>query len=239
MRTVFNSVIPVLFSGLLLVLLSLPVSARETIYVEAQRLPEGCTHPDKCQGRGQSLLRSILFLSAKERNSLTLFLNRMATIRGLPPPRVAPSKPDPVQLHALPAAAKGALLRNHPGVYFDSTALDGNPLTAEFGKMVRETLTQAGVRFLSKEEVARIPGKPTLAVRLTARKETEGCIIPFSVSMSLTEESVLVRNPDLKTTSTVWAGSARENLTILHYTPRSALKEIIQKFATDWKQANG
>jgi hypothetical protein len=215
-----------------------PAAARETIYVEAQRLPEGCQHPDRCQNRGTSLLRNIMFLNAKERNSLTLLLNRMATIRGLPPPNVI-ARPDPAQLHALPAADKSTPLRNHPGMYFDSSALDGNPLTAEFGKMVRETLGQAGVRFLSKEEVARIPGTPTLAVRLSARKESEGCIIPFSVSMSLTEDSVLVRNPDLKMTSTVWAGSARENLTNLHYTPRSALKEIVQKFATDWKKENG
>ena len=92
--------------------------------------------------------------------------------------------------------------------------------------------------FLSKEEWQATPGRPQLKVRYSARKESEGCIIPFSVSISVIEEAVLVRDADLKVSATVWAKTVRQNLANRNYTIQSALREAVEQFNADWRSAN-
>ena len=135
-------------------------------------------------------------------------------------------------------AEKLAPLVNHPGVHFDSTALDADPLTAGFAGHIRTSLSQAGVRFLSKEEMEATPGRPRLSIRFQPRSESEGCIMPFSVSLSVSEETVMARNPAIKLSGTAFAATAKENLANRNYSPESALHEVVTQFVESWQAAN-
>jgi hypothetical protein len=141
------------------------------------------------------------------------------------------------KFHAQMPSEKRELLRDHPGVYFDSATLDSVPESEGFSEFLRTQLTAAGVRFLTKDEWLQMPGKPKLTVRYSRHRESEGCIIPFSVHLSITEEAVLVRAPDLKATSTIWSATVRENLANRNYRPTSAIRELVDKFLRDWTNA--
>ena len=219
-----------------------PAQAQNWLQIEARDIPAACTRPASCTDRSELALRSILNISQTERNVLLQTINRMATVRGLPDDFQRQSVIVPESMieiiHPMPAAAPLSLLANHPGVFFDSVALDKNEETAGFGPYIREHLSAAGVRFLTEEELERTPGRPRLTVRLTPRSESEGCIIPFSVSMSISEEAVMVRNPSLKVSANAWSKVAKENLANKNYTPMSSLSQVVEQFVTDWISQN-
>ena len=91
---------------------------------------------------------------------------------------------------------------------------------------------------LTKEEMEMTPGRPTLTVNFSPRRESEGCIIPYSVSMAIKEEVVMVRDTTIKLSGNAWAGSVRENLANRNFTPTSALNEVLQKLEKDFTAAN-
>lgn len=216
--------------------------AQGWILLEARDVPDQCTRPVSCIDRSTLVMRNLLNMTSADRNVLLQTLNQMSTIRGLPEDLgnsavIVPESMIPV-LHPLPKAEQLAPLMGHPGVYFDPKSLDANEATAGFSGMIISQLSAAGVRFLSQEERENTPGRPTLSVRFSARTESAGCIIPFSVSMSITEETVMVRNPALKMSGAAWSRTVRQNLANLNYTPTNALNEAIVAFIKDWKAAN-
>lgn len=231
-------------SVLLVHFLAVPVSRAgaeeiDWVMIEARLVPQNCSKPLECVPKSSLILRNLAFMEQDETRELALFLNRIATVRGIDAKdNLNYSSPMMIQtLHQKPKADKPLLLKGHPGVYFDSTTLDSISESKAFSEFVRVQLSAAGVRFLSKEEVEHIPGRPKLSIRFNRHRESEGCIIPFSVSMSISEETVLVRNPALKTTSTIWSGSVRENLANRNYRPESAIRELVEKFLADWNAA--
>lgn len=209
--------------------------------IEARLIPQDCGHPLSCLNRSRVTVRNIMSLTEQANWNLTHTLNSMATLRHIPDSAVQSIAPaaNPAVLHELPPAEKPSLLTNHPGVYFDSTRLDDGELTANFGEHIRSTLMAAGLKFLTEEERDATPGRPTLSVRFTERAESGGCVIPFAVSMSISEEAVLARNPNLKVTGTAWSGNQKENLANFNYTPMTALQELTEKLANDYRAANG
>lgn len=212
------------------------------IMIEARMVPQNCAKPMECIPKSSLILRNLAFMEQKETRELALFLNRIATVRGLGEPQKDPlnySKPQMVDtFHAQATVEKQRLLKDHPGVYFDSTSLDSIAEVETFSDYIRTHLSSVGLKFLSKDELERTPGRPKLSVRFNRHRESEGCIIPFSVSLSITEESVLVRDPSLKTTSTIWSGSVRENLANRNDRPSSAIRELVEKFQVDWQAAH-
>lgn len=193
-------------------------------------------------GQSQLALRNLIHLPRSERNVLLQVLNSAASIRGLPEelPTQSNMSTDsmiPV-LHPIPKAEKLAPLINHPGVYFDPTTLDSNVETGNFSPYIRQELTKVGVRFLTKEEWENTPGRPVLSVRFSKRAESAGCIIPFSVSLSISEETAMVRNPSIKINGNAWSGVVKENLANLNFTPMSALVKIVDNFVKDWSSQN-
>ncbi len=227
---------------MLFIALANPVAAQDWMLVETHSIPGQCRQPATCMNQAELLQRNILFVPIEEQLALLQFLNQISAIRGVeagPEGHASISYEDiTTQLHSLPKGEKLAALVNHPGVYFDSEKLDADSVTASFATYVRTHLTQAGLKFLTKEEMENTPGRPTLSIRFTPRTESAGCIIPFSLSMSISEETVMVRNPGIKSSGSAWAGSAKENLANSNYTPESALKEVVEKFKKDWEAAN-
>ncbi|WP_298262231.1 hypothetical protein [uncultured Litoreibacter sp.] len=239
LRYFFQGVLNVLSLGLFT---AFPAQAQNWLQIEARDIPAECTRPVSCIDRSQLALRNILNISQTDRDALLQTINRIATIRGLPDdvqrqPVIVPESMIEI-LHPMPAAAPLSLLTNHPGVFFDSVALDKNEETAAFGPYIREHLSATGVRFLTEKELERTPGHPKLVVRLTPRSDAEGSIIPFSVSMSISEEAVMVRNPSLKVSANTWSRVVKENLANKNYTPMSSLSQVVEQFVTDWISQN-
>ncbi|MEO1552177.1 MAG: hypothetical protein AAFR93_17430, partial [Pseudomonadota bacterium] len=207
------------------------------LLIEAQLLPEDCEAPQACLGDAVHLLRNYLALTPDQVVYLTTLIDSHSTIReqgrtGAPPIDATGANIDLIlALHDHPMADKTLLLRKHPGVFFDRTKLDAQEHTAGFADYVLEHLDKIGLKVLSEEELELTPGRPSLAMRVSQGSESAGCRVPFSVSISITEEVVMVRNPSQKMTAGIFATSARENLANTNHTLRHALEEAVDKLA--------
>lgn len=228
------------FLGLILsVVMPRGAVAEDWLLVETRKVPGGCTHPLICLPKSELASRHLLKLTRKNQNSFFDFLKSVASISGIPDTAVAGlHPPDPVALHKLDLAPRLRPLIDHPGVYFDTKKLDEGEVTAEFSAYIKQRLSALGLKFLTKKEWEQTPGKPTLSIRYAARLESAGCIVPFSVSMTLKEEVVLVRDPSQKISATIWSYSRRQNLANTNYGPTNSLWEIVEKFESDWRKAN-
>ncbi|MEM7440730.1 MAG: hypothetical protein AAF393_14105 [Pseudomonadota bacterium] len=233
-------------SGLLLAALSVglitpqDLRAETWLLVEARTLPGGCNHPVHCIDRSALMFRNMLSLTPQNKERFRQLINSMATIRGVPDTAVAPlavamAAPG---FHAAPVAEKLQPLVNHPGVYFDSTKLDKKEDVAGFSNFVRAELKRLRLRELTEEEWQKTPGRPVLSVSYSPRRDTAGCIIPYSVSFSIKEEVVLTRDPSVKITAVVWSAFSKENLAIAHFTHLDALRDLMEKFSKDYGIAN-
>lgn len=211
------------------------------VMIETRLVPQTCSKPLECMPKSSLVLRNMAFLEPTETRELTLFLNRIATIRGISDVMIDSlnysQAPLVERFHKVALSEKSAFLRHHPGVYFESTKLDETPETEAFSDYVRTNLLAAGVPLLSKEEHDKTPGRPKLTIRYSKHRESAGCIIPFSLTLSITEEVVLVRSPGLKTTTTIWSGTVRENLANRNYSLTSGIRELVDKFLEDWRAA--
>jgi len=221
---------------------TVPQGARDLVMFEARLLPKSCEAPQLCLPQSQLILRNIAALQMGESAQIISFLNRIAAIRDVEVPwRDSLTTSVPVNrqdFHRLELSEVQDLLKDHPGVYFDSGALDSVDDTRSFGTFIRTQMQGAGVRFLTEEELETVSGRPVLSVRYGVRRESAGCIIPFSIAMTLTEEVVLARNPDLKISTKIWSRTARQNLANRNYTLESALREVVDEFLKDWNSAN-
>lgn len=217
-------------------------TAQDWLLIETRRVPNQCSQPVECIDRSVLLARNMAYLSHSDRDTVTQFLNQIATIRGIPDDMAMQSQlsvPQVIEtLHPLPMSEKLAPLVAHPGAYFDPETLDGTEATAGFGTYVATELQRAGFRILTEAEMEVTPGRPKLRVRFSKRSESAGCIIPFSISMSISEEVAMVRNPALKLSANAWSKLVKENLANSNYTPRSALEEAVKAFVSDWQTAN-
>ena len=228
------------FVALLSAAMPLSAQSKDWVYIEARALPPGCGDPLGCVRKARPVLRNLMRVTREERETLLRVVNQISMIRGisdqdLPETDFADVIP---QLHNVDVADRLAPPVNHPGVYFDSAKLDADPKFVGFSAFVRKELTAAGLRFLTKEQMEATPGRPTLSIRYTERRESAGCIIPYAISFSVNEEYVMVRNPSLKKTTAIWSASARENLAIAHFTAMDALNEGVAKLAADFRTAN-
>lgn len=212
------------------------------LLVEVRAMPQGCSNPMRCLHKTTVLVRNFLSLTHADKQKFARRLNSMAVVRALPDSvmekalgHTAEKEPD---LHDLPVSPKAEIFRGHPGVYFDTTALDKDAEIAKFSAYVRKEFDRIGLRLLTEAERDATPGRPTLALRFQKHSESEGCIIPFAVSLSLTEEVIVARAPDVKIAVTVWSGRVAQNLANLHYTPESALRDMIDKLVADYQSVN-
>lgn len=223
--------------------------AESWLLIETRSVPNQCERPLECVARSTLLTRNMAFLTPSDRDTVTGFLNQIATIRGIPDDLVHAAEPQPIAgqltagqitqvLQPIPRAEKLAPLVGHPGAFFDTKTLDDAEVTEGFSAYVITELQRAGFRFLTREEMEQTPGRPKLSLRFTPRRESAGCIIPFSISLSISEEVVMVRNPALKLSGSAWAKTVKENLANRNYAPRNSLEEVVSAFAKDWQTAN-
>lgn len=213
--------------------------ASDWIMVETRKVPKTCAHPLICIPQSNLVSRHLLNVSKQSRDRLYDYLKSAASISGIPNSAIEGLyPPNPQVLHKLEIAPKLLPLVDHPGVYFDSTKLDATEGSEHFSAELRKRLKALGVTLLTKEDWENTPGRPTLSLRYTARLESAGCIVPFSVSMTLKEDVVLVRDPNQKITATVWSYSRRQNLANTNYSPTNSLLEVLEKFESDWREAH-
>jgi len=231
-----------LWIGLVMAVISAPITAKGevTLMVETRQLPQSCADTEECVAGSTVILRNMMTLELGEAQTLARVLNTMPGAHQVPDDAMLPACSGLLHasMHSLPMASKPALLVGHPGVYFDASKLDATEATFGFATYLRDRLTAAGLRFLTKEEMEATPGRPVLSLRYSPRRESAGCIIPYSLSLSIKEEAVLTRNPAKKVPATVWSATTRENLANLHYKLDNALDETIEKFLKDWTEAN-
>ncbi|MHA7875641.1 hypothetical protein [Roseivivax sp.] len=213
------------------------------LLIEARSLPNTCHQPLECLPDSTLILRNLVQTAPDEREALTLFLNRIASIRSVPP-MSQPLEPAPLQftqisklLHDLGQAERIDLLKGHSGFFLDEEALLANSGTVPHANQLREALLAGGVPLLTKPQWQAQPGRPKLTLRFAPRSDSAGCIIPFSMTLSLTEEAALLRNPELKVSATVWSKTSRQNLANLNHTPAHALSDVISAFVSDWQNA--
>jgi hypothetical protein len=216
--------------------------AETWLLVEVRAMPQGCSNPMRCLHQTTVVVRNFLSLTYADKRKFARRLNSMAVVRALPDSVMetvlghTPNKePD---LHDIPVSPKAEILRGHPGVYFDASGLERDSETASFAAYVRKEFDRIGLRILTEQERDATPGRPTLALRFQKRSENEGCISPFAVSLSITEEVIVARAPDVKIAVTVWSGRVAQNLANLHYTPESALRDMIDKLVADYQSVN-
>ena len=234
-----------IFALFLLLTLIGPGAVAQTqdwVFVEMRRLPSQCSEPIDCIGRSNLLIRNFIAMQPNLRADLALQLNAMAAVRGIPDAAVENLYMSLPRLserfHSQPDPARYAALVDHPGVYFDPASLDDRTETREFSQYVRTELEAIGVRFLTEDELEQTPGRPTLSVRFTPRRESEGCIHPFYLSMAIREEVVLARDPSIRVATSVWSGSVRQDLTSVNFVPESALRQVVSQFVADWQAAH-
>ncbi|CUJ09130.1 hypothetical protein [Cognatishimia activa] len=229
------------FALLTFLLSTSSVSSQETIMIEARRLPSTCVDPLLCVPMSELVLRNIASFSNKESREVMSFINRISSVRGLTDERYdqlnSSKRAIADKYHPSEMSEKLLFLRQHPGFYFDTEVLDGANVTQSFGGYIKTQLQGAGVTFLTKQEWENTPGRPQIKVRYSDRRESEGCIIPFSVSLTISEEAVLVRDADLKVPAVIWSKTVRQNLANRNYTVQSALREAVEYFLEDWRAA--
>ena len=216
-----------------------PAGAQSWLMIEARAIPSSCSDPIACIPQSRTLIRNLISLGRTDAAALLRNLNALSTIRGIPDTAAGISNATLVPLLAAqPMAEDLAPLVGLPGIHFDAGKLDEDPLTAGFAEHVRSQLAQAGIRLLTADELEEVPGRPTLSLRFAKRTESAGCIIPFSVSLSIREEVVMVRDPARKIGTTIWSSLVRENLANDNYTPGHALDEAIKRLIGDFRTAN-
>jgi hypothetical protein len=137
-------------------------------------------------------------------------------------------------------ADKIATLRGLNGVFVDFRAVRGpRTFTRDFGAEVHsytvKALQAAGIPLLTKEEVEKTPGRPTLTLRYSV--EVVGCK-PWSLSLGLKQTSVLTRDFSIILEGTTWSGSARQSEDDVEFGAFEALQQIVSAFATDYAKAN-
>jgi len=223
-----------------------PINAQDLhwLFVEAKLLPHDCEKPQDCVGHAVHLLRNYMALTPDQVLYLSQLIDQHSSIRALADGEhtvfdTSANNIDlVVALHGHSMAEKPPLLHKHPGVYFDRTKLDANEMSAGFADHLLERLAETGLKVLTEEELETTPGRPTLAMRVSAFRESAGCVTPYSVSLSISEETVLVRDPSKKMSGTIWSGSAKQNLSNSNHTIRHALEEAVAKLVDDYRQAN-
>ncbi|MEL7026234.1 MAG: hypothetical protein AAGO57_03250 [Pseudomonadota bacterium] len=208
--------------------------------IEVRAVSKACEELADCIGASRVMMRNVLDLNTAEQDQLGQVIETLSTADSIPDD-VAFEGHLPAAtayLHGLPMAEKTDALKNHPGVYFDSSKLDENNDIPGFSDFIRQEMDRIGLKLLTEEEMLATPGRPKMSVRYSGFRESGGCIIPFSVALSITEDVALVRDPSLKLSTAVWSGSVRQNLTSVAYAPDNALRELIEKFVVDYTGAN-
>ena len=213
---------------------------KRVILVDIHELPEDCSTADACMRNAVPVGTNILSLPGTEAERLASALkarswatDMTSEARGGLCHRAMPE-----YLHTRPDADKLAALRDHPGVFFDTTKLDATEGSETFSAQVRTALEAVGLPILSEDEWANTPGRPTLSVSYSAGRDNGGCIVPFSVSLSIKEDAVLVRRPGVKTSVSVYSAAGRQDLANTNYTHLDALSDVLAKFAADIATAN-
>ncbi|MEM8775786.1 MAG: hypothetical protein AAGF53_12185 [Pseudomonadota bacterium] len=214
-----------------------PAGAKETFLVELRKVDSSCGNSLTCINGSKPVLRNIISLVQADQWALMEFFGRVTSARDVPE-HSSSVEYLTNRFDGQETFEKVSGLKGLKALHVDLSKLKGDQHGGALSESVRKMLKEAGIREVSKKDLDGIPGRPVLSVSYSARKGTEGCIIPFSVQMKITEEVVLVRDSTVKIPVDIWSAFLRENLAISEFTPDAALKNGTQRFLKDYRKAN-
>ncbi|MDZ7719850.1 MAG: hypothetical protein U5K72_13620 [Balneolaceae bacterium] len=99
-------------------------------------------------------------------------------------------------------------------------------------------LVEAGIRFISDEEVESSADIPFLYMHINTMRLDNG-LIPFSINLQLYQPVKLILNRDLQTSASTWDTGmvgivSQDRLPLIN----QAAENVINQFIDDYKQAN-
>jgi hypothetical protein len=224
--------------------------AENWVFVEALVFPEGCETWTACLDDTTDSRRNIMAMDDDITNSFLTALDAMAEIRNVPKPAETEPMEEPTtprvinimdvipQLSILEVTKRPDVLRGLPGIYFDASRVVGDGNSDRFIAEFTQMLGTAGIPIFTEEEALLLPGAAKMSVSLSIMADNGGCILPFTASLSIKEELVLVRDPTIKIESATWSGRVAQNFANTNYGGYDALRDAAQKFIDDYLAAN-
>jgi len=136
---------------------------------------------------------------------------------------------------------KSAALKDLEGVYFSVQTLKGpKSYKGQFGldiqKEMETRFADAGLPFVSEEQMEKTPGKPHLNIYFSNTNPNTGCT--YSVFASLTQTMLLTRNHTTKLKVGTWGFSGGPSKDHPNSTEYDAVMRVVDKFLDDYKRAN-
>lgn len=218
--------------------------AENWVLLQANVFPEGCESIASCLENTTQDARNLMAMSQTETDAFLLILSEMADVKNvkdIPVATLSDNLPliDIVpRLQILEVQGKVDALTGLPGVYFDASRVTGEGASEAFVETFSAMLASAGIPILTEEEAMQMPGAAKMSVSLSLTRDNAGCIIPFRASLSIKEQVVLVRDPNIKLETTTWSVSVAQNFANSNYLPTAALMDAANQFISDYKTAN-
>ncbi len=230
--------------GLGAILLPSQLQSENWIFIETSVFPAGCLSLSECLDSTTKEQRNLVEMDDDETTMLLDLINELSDIQNVPP---IPEITEPLdfqladivpRLQLLEVRGQADALKGLPGVYFDASRVAGEGTGDEFVAYFTQMITNAGIPILTEEEAAAMPGAARMAVSLSLTRDNAGCIFPFRATLSITEEVVLVRDPNIKLETSTWRVSVAENFANTNFLPTMALRDAANRFIDDYNAAN-
>lgn len=110
----------------------------------------------------------------------------------------------------------------------------------DFGKTLQTTMGQkcaeAGLTYLTKDEMEKIPGKPQLNIYFSNTDPDSGC--HFSVYTGMSQTAPLTRNHTVKLRVGTWGMSGGYSTKQPNRSEFDAILVVVDKFIADYQRAN-
>lgn len=209
-----------------------------------------CADREHCTPVRRFLPRLVDTPSTKQANEMLGAMDRMIVARGdgvehPQAPRICENTeaqtilgfdPEAWELSDSDDALKGLV-----GVHFAVDQLTAPAAyDGDFGKAMQATMrkrfSNAGIPYLTKEEMNLIPGKPMLNIYFSNTDPDSGC--HFSIYASMSQTALLTRNHTVKLRVGTWGMSGGYSNDHPGRSEFDAILVVVDKFIADYQRAN-
>lgn len=144
---------------------------------------------------------------------------------------------------AMPKSEKVEVLRGVKALHLDLSNLKSPPgFRQDFGaklqKQFSDILRGAGIKVVSKEALAQIPGQPVLNVYFSFSDPEELCDYTYSVFASLSQDVLLARDLRIKVAAGVWSFSTGSSARDHKGNEADAILAVAAAFVRDHQRVN-
>jgi len=162
-------------------------------------------------------------------------------------PRICQHNDPEVQLgfnpERLPMVEKIEVLRGLTGVNFDLRNLTPPPgHSSDFGRKLHTQfvakLEDAGIKVLTKQEVAHTPGQPVLNIYFSHNDLNGACDYEYNVFASLSQTVLLTRDLRVKISAGVWSYSMGSTSDKHRGSEADIILGVADSFITDYRLVN-